>query len=77
MAGKNGKKNNTKLQRGAAHIPQKTKQAIAVVLLMVAALLLTLAGLGVAGPAGADIKTLFASLLGIGYFLMPTSSASS
>jgi len=71
MAGKNSKKNNSKLQRGAAHIPQQTKRAVAVVVLVIVALLLTLAGLGAAGPAGADIKTLFASLLGVGYFLLP------
>ena len=53
------------------HIPQATRRAVAVVLLVIVALLLTLAGLGIAGPAGADIKTLFASLLGIGYFLLP------
>ncbi len=65
---KNGKRG--KQDRGP-HIPHQTKRAVAVVLLVIVALLLTLAGLGIAGPAGADIKTLFASLLGVGYFLVP------
>jgi S-DNA-T family DNA segregation ATPase FtsK/SpoIIIE len=73
MAGKNSKKNGAGRsgKPQAASIPQETKRAIAAVMLIIVALLLTLAGLGIAGPAGADIKTLFASLLGVGYFLVP------
>ena len=73
MAAKNGKKNNTNRasKPHTARIPQETKRAVAVVLLIIVALLLTLAGLGIAGPAGADIKTLFASRLGVGSFLLP------
>lgn len=69
MAKSSNKK--SKSERGIVHIPHQTRRAVAVVLLIIVALLLTLAGLGIAGPAGADIKTLFASLLGVGYFLLP------
>lgn len=53
------------------HIPGDTKKAVTVVLLTVAGLFLTLASFGAAGIAGSDAYALFASLLGIGYFLLP------
>src|SRR3989338_8049614 len=52
-------------------IPHDTRRAIIVVLLVVAGLFLTLAAFGAAGIAGSDTYRLFASLLGIGYFLLP------
>src|SRR6266404_4983603 len=74
---KNTKKNTgtkgakTQKQTGPA-IPQETLRSIMVVLLFIAGVLLTLAGLGVAGSGGNDLYTLFGYLLGsIGYFLLP------
>ncbi len=52
-------------------MPSGTKRAIVVVLLVVAGLFLTLASFDAAGIAGSDAYRLFASLLGIGYFLLP------
>src|SRR6266481_937738 len=77
MASKNGKKNgNGKGAKAAIKngpgIPQETLRSIIVVLLFIAGVLLTLAGLGVAGSGGNDLYTLFGYLLGsIGYFLLP------
>ena len=68
MARKNGRKNG---RLPSLSIPAETKRAVIAVVLIVAGLLLTLAGFGFAGPGGEDIKTLFWSLLGIGYFLLP------
>lgn len=52
-------------------IPQDTRKAIIVVLLIVAGLFLTLASFDAAGIAGSDAYRLFAKLLGVGYFLLP------
>lgn len=41
-------------------------------LLVLAGLILTLAGFNIAGPKGSDIYELFHYLLGFGYFLLPT-----
>ncbi len=57
--------------KAQAHIPQETKRAIIVVLLIIVGLILTLAAFGAAGTAGSDAYYLFAKLLGVGYFLVP------
>ena len=58
--------------RESAHIPDNTKRAIAAVALIVAGLVLVLAGLGAAGPGGGDIHSLVTYLLGaVGYFIIP------
>ncbi len=67
MARKHGKKNWSAL----SHVPQETRHAIVVVLLVVAGLFLTLASFDAAGIAGSDAYRLFAKLLGVGYFLLP------
>ena len=67
MARKNGKKDWNVL----SSVPQETRRAIVVVLLVVAGLFLTLASFDAAGIAGSDAYRLFAKLLGIGYFLLP------
>lgn len=67
MARKNGKKEWDTLSA----IPQETRRAITVVLLVVAGLFLTLASFDAAGIAGSDAYRLFAKLLGVGYFLLP------
>jgi len=64
MARKNGK-------NGKPVVPQETKRAVVVVLLIIIGLFLTLAAFGAAGVAGSDAYRLFASLLGVGYFLVP------
>lgn len=63
MARKNGK-TETK-------IPAETKRAVVVILLFVVGLFLLLAAFGAAGIAGSDAYRLIASLLGVGYFLVP------
>jgi S-DNA-T family DNA segregation ATPase FtsK/SpoIIIE len=63
MARKNGKQNPA--------IPQETKRAIIVVLLVIVGFFLVLAAFGAAGVAGSDAYRLIASLLGVGYFLVP------
>jgi DNA segregation ATPase FtsK/SpoIIIE, S-DNA-T family len=68
MAKKNGKKDSWS---PLSAIPQDTKRAIIVVLLIVAGLFLTLASFDAAGIAGSDAYRLFAKLLGVGYFLLP------
>src|SRR3990167_3605212 len=68
MAKKNGKKDSWS---PLSSIPQETKRAITVVLLVVAGLFLTLASFDAAGIAGSDAYRLFAKLLGVGYFLLP------
>ena len=68
MARKNGKKDGWS---PLSSIPQETKHAIVVVLLVVAGLFLTLASFDAAGIAGSDAYRLFAKLLGVGYFLLP------
>jgi S-DNA-T family DNA segregation ATPase FtsK/SpoIIIE len=74
---KNSKKNNMakggkQAKQSGPSIPQETLRSIMVVLLFIAGVLLTLAGLGVAGSGGNDLYTLFGYLLGsIGYFLLP------
>lgn len=73
---KNGKQNNTKVSKAQKKpgpgIPQETLRSIIVVLLFIGGVLLTLAGLGIAGSGGNDLYTLFGYLLGsIGYFLLP------
>ena len=68
---KNGNGKNTKTREGSA-IPKETLRSIVVIVLFIAGVLLTLAGLGVAGSGGNDLYTLFGYLLGtIGYFLLP------
>src|SRR3989338_391811 len=67
MARKHVKKNWSAL----SHVPQETRHAIVVVLLVVAGLFLTLASFDAAGIAGSDAYRLFAKLLGVGYFLLP------
>lgn len=52
-------------------IPAETQRAIIAVTLIIAGIILTLAGFGVAGPRGNDIQTLLGNLLGVGYFLLP------
>jgi S-DNA-T family DNA segregation ATPase FtsK/SpoIIIE len=68
MARKNGKKEEW---NPLSAIPQDTKRAVIVVLLIVAGLFLTLASFDAAGIAGSDAYRLFAKLLGVGYFLLP------
>ncbi len=63
MARKNGKSDKK--------IPQETKRAVVVILLFVVGLFLLLAAFGAAGIAGSDAYRLIASLLGVGYFLVP------
>jgi DNA segregation ATPase FtsK/SpoIIIE, S-DNA-T family len=62
---------NSKKQPKEPTVPSETKRAIAVIALIVVGLFLTLAGFGAAGPLGSDAYTLFKSLLGVGYFLVP------
>jgi S-DNA-T family DNA segregation ATPase FtsK/SpoIIIE len=69
MARKNGKKDSRWSPLRA--VPVDTKRAVLVVLLIVLGLFLTLASFDAAGIAGSDAYRLFASLLGIGYFLLP------
>ncbi len=57
--------------KAGARIPGETKRAIVVVVLIIIGLFLTLAAFGAAGIAGSDAYRLFASLLGVGYFLVP------
>ncbi|MES2203198.1 MAG: DNA translocase FtsK [Patescibacteria group bacterium] len=52
-------------------VPTETKRAIIVILLIIIGLFLVLAAFGAAGVAGSDAYRLIASLLGIGYFLVP------
>lgn len=66
MARKNGKNG----QRESA-IPDHTKRSIIVILFTVTGIFLTLAAFDAAGIAGSDAYRLFASLLGVGYFLLP------
>src|SRR3989338_3406862 len=68
MARKNGKNGG---DNPFSAIPHDTRMAIIVVLLVVAGLFLTLAAFDAAGIAGSDAYRLFASLLGVGYFLVP------
>src|SRR3989338_4715219 len=68
MARKNGKNGG---DSPFSAIPHDTRRAIVVVLLVVAGLFLTLAAFYAAGLAGSDAYRLFASLLGVGYFLLP------
>lgn len=64
-------KKKVKNGKDAPSIPQETKRAVVVVLLIVVGLILTLAAFGAAGVAGTDAYRLIASLLGAGYFLVP------
>ncbi len=68
MARKNAKKDDESF---LLSVPQETRRAIIVVLLIVAGLFLTLASFDAAGIAGSDAYRLFAKLLGVGYFLLP------
>src|SRR3989344_5774357 len=68
MTRKNGKNGG---DNPFSAIPHDTRRAIIVVLLVVAGLFLTLAAFDAAGIAGSDAYRLFASLLGVGYFLLP------
>ncbi len=52
-------------------VPTETKRAIIVILLTIIGLFLALSAFGVAGVAGSDAYRLIASLLGVGYFLVP------
>src|SRR5579862_338135 len=65
MAKKNGKTDKK------PYVPHDTKRAIVVILLFIIGLFLILAAFGAAGIAGSDAYRLIASLLGIGYFLVP------
>jgi S-DNA-T family DNA segregation ATPase FtsK/SpoIIIE len=66
MARKKG--NNGK---ASSSVSGETKRAVIVVVLIIIGLFLTLAAFGAAGIAGSDAYHLFATLLGIGYFLVP------
>jgi len=66
MARKKTSKDNAK-----PTVPAETKRAIVVVLLIIIGLFLVLAAFGAAGVAGSDAYRLIASLLGVGYFLVP------
>jgi S-DNA-T family DNA segregation ATPase FtsK/SpoIIIE len=66
MAKKNGKKSDA-----AIALPTETRKALIVVALCIVGIFLLLAAFGAAGIAGTDAYRLFASLLGIGYFLLP------
>ena len=69
MAKKNGRKNES---RPFVTISEETKRTVIAVVLLVAGLLLVLAGFGVAGTGGSDIYKLITYLLGaVGYFLIP------
>jgi len=66
---KNGKNNR---EYNLLHsLPNHTKKAIIVVVLVILGAFLTLAAFGGAGVAGGDAYRLLASLLGVGYFLLP------
>src|ERR1700690_4048835 len=67
---KNGKKNGKSFGT-SLHIPEETKRAIIAVVLIIAGIFLSLAAFGIAGIAGTDTYSLFAYLLGVGYFLLP------
>lgn len=69
MAKKNGKQHSAKPMLKA--LPGHTVKAVVAVLLIIIGAVLTLAGFGAAGPAGADAYVLFGHLLGVGYFLLP------
>jgi DNA segregation ATPase FtsK/SpoIIIE, S-DNA-T family len=71
MARKKNKKGK-KFSAPQLALPDHTKQGILVVLLILAGLILTLAGFNIAGPKGSDLYELFHYLLGFGYFLLPT-----
>ncbi|MBI2004565.1 DNA translocase FtsK [Patescibacteria group bacterium] len=66
---KNGKNNR---EYHLLHsLPDHTKKAIIVVVLVILGIFLTLAAFGGAGVAGGDAYRFLASLLGVGYFLLP------
>jgi len=71
MAKKNGKPDKSGASKRKP-LPSETKRAIVVVLLVVVGLFLLLASFGAAGVVGSDTYGLFANLLGVGYFLLPT-----
>jgi S-DNA-T family DNA segregation ATPase FtsK/SpoIIIE len=54
-----------------ASLPQETTRGVIVVALFILGALLLLAAFDAAGIVGTDIYRLFASLLGVGYFLLP------
>ena len=66
---KNGK--NSREYNILRSLPDHTKKAIIVVVLVILGVFLTLAAFGGAGVAGGDAYRLLASLLGVGYFLLP------
>ncbi|MDE1925224.1 MAG: DNA translocase FtsK [Patescibacteria group bacterium] len=70
MAKKNG--GGKKETRSFVAISEETKRTVIAVVLILAGLLLVLAGFGVAGTGGSDIYKLVTYLLGaVGYFLIP------
>ena len=66
------KKKGKKFTAPQLALPDHTKQGIAVVVLILIGAILALAGFDVAGPKGTAIYDLFHTLLGLGYFLLPT-----
>lgn len=72
MARKNGKRKGGVLRNPLGGLPTQTRRAIVVVMLFVVGSFLLLAAFDAAGIAGSDAYRLFASLLGVGYFLLPT-----
>lgn len=66
------KKKGKKFAAPQLALPDHTKQGIAVVVLILVGSVLALAGFNVAGPKGSAIYDLFHTLLGLGYFLLPT-----
>jgi DNA segregation ATPase FtsK/SpoIIIE, S-DNA-T family len=71
MARKNGKTRRSFLVNPLASLPQETTRGVIVVALFILGALLLLAAFDAAGIVGTDIYRLFASLLGVGYFLLP------
>lgn len=66
------KKKGIKFAAPEISLPDHTKQSVAIVTLILVGSILALAGFNIAGPKGNDIYELFHSLLGFGYFLLPT-----
>jgi S-DNA-T family DNA segregation ATPase FtsK/SpoIIIE len=70
MARKNGKRKGL-LRNPLGALPAQTTRGITVVILFCIGTFLLLAAAGAGGIAGSDVYNLFASLLGVGYFLLP------
>lgn len=69
MARKNSKQKGGEAR--ALGIPHDTKRAVIIVVLVVLGIFLSLASFDAAGVVGSDTYRIFASLLGVGYFLLP------